>query len=152
MNTNNEFIESLFSKNRAMTVQDFNRVIHQIADDIGNVNVSPKVLHELYLLTSKSKKIEANEILPNVVTLNSKIILSTERKQIRTLRIVLPHDIKEKEDISVYSPLGIACLGSKEGDYVFVKKIDDEQRFLIEKIIFQPEKAASRNSLMALGR
>jgi hypothetical protein len=140
MNQKNEIIPSLFLKERAITVQDFNRLTNQIADDIGNDLVSPKVLHELYLLTSKSRKIEAHKILPDVVTLNSKIILSTESKRIRILRIVLPHDIKEKEDISVYSPLGIACLGSKEGEYVFLKKADTEQRFFIEKIIFQPEK------------
>ena len=140
MNRNIEIMASLFSNERAITVRDCNRLINQMTDDVGNVRVAPKDLHELYLLTSKSKKFGSNEISPDVVTLNSKIVLSTESKRIRLVKIVLPHEIEEKGDISVYSPLGIACLGSKEGDYVFVKSLDKEKQFLIEKIIFQPEK------------
>ena len=140
MNTNNEIITSLFSKERAITVQDCSRLINQISDDIGNVHVSPKNLHDLYLLTSKSKKFGSNEISSDVVTLNSKVVLITESKIIRLIRIVLPNKIEHKNDISVYSPLGIACLGSREGDTVFVRNVGQDNGFLIEKIIFQPEK------------
>lgn len=145
MDINNERFESLSLKERAITVQDCSRLINQISNDVGNVRVSPKDLHELYLLTSNSKKFKSNEISHDVVTLNSKIVLSTESKSIRFIRIVLPQEIEMKDDISVYSPLGIACLGSKEGEYIFVKNINTEKRFLIEKIIFQPEKEKMYN-------
>jgi transcription elongation GreA/GreB family factor len=54
--------------------------------------------------------------------------------------IVLPGDIKNRNDVSVYSPIGLACLGAKEKDFVNIKFKNATQRLFIEKIVFQPEK------------
>ncbi len=140
MNSKNVVLANMLWNERAITVKDCNRLMNQITDDVGMDHVSPKGLHALYLLTVQSKKFGSNDISPEVVTLNSDIILSAEGKQKQLVRIVLPESVERKHDVSNYSPAGIACLGAKEGDYVSFKKENDWQQFRIEKIIFQPEK------------
>lgn len=121
---------------KAISSGDFNRLMNQINDDIGKAHVHPNRLHALYLLLTKSKKFEKIQNNKNRVTINSELILSSEHKQKDIFRIVLPDDIHLKNDVSVYSPIGIACLGARENDYVYIK--DTNQKLLIEKVFPRP--------------
>ena len=76
----------------------------------------------------------------DVITMNSEFILSTDSFQKQLVKVVFPEDIKGKHDISVYSAIGIACLGAKEKSYVSVNQKKYEQALFIEKIVFQPER------------
>ncbi len=136
----NQQIMNMFWENKAITNKDFGRLISQITEDVGRSHVLPNGLHTLYLLLKKSKIYEPLDIPNNIVTINSKIILSSESRQKLFVSIVLPGDIKNRNDVSVYSPIGLACLGAKEKEYVNVNFKNHTQRFLIEKIVFQPEK------------
>lgn len=127
-------------KEKALTIRDYGRLQNRLSEDIGKAHVSPLGLHTLYLLAANSKKIDSNKIPDDVVTLNSEFILSTDSFQKQLVKIVFPEDIKGKHDISVYSAIGIACLGAKEKSYVYVKQNTSEQKLLIEKIVFQPER------------
>lgn len=131
---------NMFWEKKAITNKDFGKLINQITEDVGRLHVSPRGLHSLYLLLKKSKIYESLDIPYNIVTINSKIILSTESGQKQFVTIVLPGDIKNRNDVSIYSPIGLACLGAKEKDYVNVNFKNNTQRFLIEKVVFQPEK------------
>jgi hypothetical protein len=128
------------SMSRHLTCKDYSCLINLISDDLGKAHVSPHGLHMLYLMTENSTKSNSNVIPGNLVTLKSEIILTNDKMQKKLVRIVLPMDIENENDISVYSPIGIACLGKRKKDFVFVKHNDDSQKFLIEEIIFQPEK------------
>lgn len=86
------------------------------------------------------KKYDFHEIPSDVITMNSEFILTTERFQNRLVRIVFPDNIKSKHDISLYSTIGMACLGAKENCYVYANLATSVQKILIEKIIFQPER------------
>lgn len=130
----------MFWENKAITNNDFGRLIGQITEDIGRSHVPPSGLHSLYLLLKKSKIYQSLNVPKNIVTINSKIILSTENKHKHFVTIVLPGDIKNRNDVSVYSPIGLACLGAKEKDFVNIKFKNATQRLFIEKIVFQPEK------------
>lgn len=126
---------------RNMTYKDYGCLINLITDNLHKVDVSPDDLHALYLVAVNSKKYNSTNIPGNIVTLNSEILLTDEKKQRQKVRIVLPIDIKNKNDKSVYCPLGIACLGKKEKDFVYVKQKNGIKKLQIEKIEFQPEKA-----------
>lgn len=125
--------------NKSITKKDYSKLINQLTDDVGKSYIQPTGLHSLYLLLKKSKIYESLDIPKNIVTINSKIILSTESGYKQIVSIVLPGDIENRNDVSIYSPIGLACLGAKEKDYVHVNFKSTTQRFLIEKIVFQPE-------------
>lgn len=136
-------IEDLNKNNwRAKTITntDYGRIVNRINDDIGKDRFSPNDLHALYLLAANSKKNDSNSIPNNVVTINSEIILICEKRIKRIVRIVFPQHMESIDDVSVYSPLGVACLGAREKDYVIVEHNDSMKRFIIDKIIFQPER------------
>jgi len=124
---------------KSITKKDYSRLINQITGDVGKAHIPQANLHALYLLLANSKKYESLNIPGNIVTINSKIILTSENNQKQLVKIVLPKDVKCINDFSVYSPIGIACLGAEEKDYVYVKYKNSTQKLLIEKIVFQPE-------------
>lgn len=130
----------MFWENKAITNNDLGKLISQITQDIGRSHVPPRGLHSLYLLLKKSKIYQSLNVPKNIVTINSKIILSTENEHKHFVTIVLPGDIKNRNDVSVYSPIGLACLGAKEKEYVNVDFKSVTQRLFIEKIVFQPER------------
>lgn len=125
---------------RQITNKDYSRLINQIRNDIGKKHITPSRLHLLYLLASTSKKVDSSSIPDNVITLNSEIILVSDEKNKQQVRIVLPQDVNGKNDISVYSPIGIAILGRKEKDFVTIKNNNSSLQIQIEKLVFQPEK------------
>lgn len=127
-------------KERSLTNSDYFSLLNHISDDIGKADVAPCGLHTLYLLAANSKKIESHRIPADVVTINSEFIVSADNFQNRLLRVVFPENINDKNDISVYSAIGMACLGAKEKSYVYVSQSASVQKLLIEKIIFQPER------------
>lgn len=126
---------------RAITDKDYYKIMNLVSKDIGKTQVLPYSLHKLYLFATNSKKYESRKIPKNVVTLNSEVILVNNDHEKQFVKIVLPENINSKHDISVYSPLGLACIGAKENDFLYVPYQNSPQKLFVEKIIFQPEKA-----------
>ncbi|MFO7445147.1 MAG: hypothetical protein R6W90_02225 [Ignavibacteriaceae bacterium] len=127
-------------ESKIITISDYNRILEHIKNDIGNINVLPDVLHHLYLLLYYSKKYLSESVPDSVVTMNSKFELVIDNKSPQIFKIVFPEDVKEKGDISVYTSLGTACLGSTEDSYI---SYFDGTKFLnahICRLVFQPEK------------
>jgi regulator of nucleoside diphosphate kinase len=125
---------------RQITNKDYNRLINQITNDLGKKHITPSRLHSLYLLAATSRKVDSFNIPDNVITLNSEIILVSDDKNKQQVKIVLPQDVNDKNDISVYSPIGLAILGRREKDFVTIKNNNSNLQIQIEKLIFQPEK------------
>lgn len=123
---------------KAITNEDHHRIIDLISSDVGRSYILPTALHKLFLFATNTKRYHSNEIPKNVITLHAEFILTTESYKKQLVRIVLPKDIKEQHDVSVYSPIGVACLGAREKDQVIIKYKDFKQKLLIEKIISQP--------------
>jgi transcription elongation GreA/GreB family factor len=142
----NQQNEKSFSVNgKAITDMDYARIMNLVSQDIGKTHVLPESLHKLYLYAANSKKFKPQRIPNNCVTLNSEIILSNEDNQKQLVKIVLPQNIYGKHDISIYSLLGLACIGAKEHDFIYVNYGDTKQKLLIEEIVFQPEKEKKFN-------
>ena len=130
---------------KMITYSDYGKIVNHIKNDIGNLRVCPSCLHALYLVATQSKKYDSHDIPDNIITINSEVILATDRLHKRQVKIVLPQDVCTKDDISVYHPLGVACLGAREGDQISVKESNKKQKFYVNKLFFQPEKEKAFN-------
>lgn len=145
MENNNEEITKYTWRTKNLTNTDYGRIVNRINDDIGKGHFPPDGLHSLYLLATNSKKHDSCSLPNDVVTINSEILLVSDKGCKRLIRIVFPQHMKSIDDISVYSPLGVACLGAREKDSVFVKHKDSLKRYVIARMVFQPERAKAFN-------
>ncbi|GAF02999.1 GreA/GreB family elongation factor [Saccharicrinis fermentans] len=131
----------VFSWNeKAITHKDYDKIMHLLREDVGKAHVSPSSLHRLYLFAVNSVKYDSNDIPKDVVTLNSEVLLANADHQRQLVKIVLPEKIHGRHDISVYSLLGLACIGSRESECLQVQHHNSKQKLFVEKIMFQPEK------------
>jgi len=88
--------------------------------------------------------IVAPEAIPsNTVTMNSSVILrDVEQSKEKTITLVFPADADiDAGAISVLAPVGTAILGFKEGDVIEWPVPSGLRRFLVEKVLYQPEAA-----------
>lgn len=91
----------------------------------------------------RASRVKPEEILEFVVTMNSKVRLR-EMKSNRMIEITLvyPKDADvNMQKVSVMAPVGIVILGCKEGDIVELPVPTGTIRYVIEKVIYQPEAA-----------
>jgi len=88
--------------------------------------------------------VEPDEMLPDVVTMNSTVQLRPIRsKEVETYTLVYPKDANIAEDkLSVLAPIGTAILGNRVGDSVQWQVPSGLIQFKIEKLLFQPERDA----------
>lgn len=79
----------------------------------------------------------------NTVTMNSSVILrDVEQSKEKTITLVFPADADiDAGAISVLAPVGTAILGFKEGDVIEWPVPSGLRRFLVEKVLYQPEAA-----------
>ena len=127
-------------KKKLFTKFDFQRLQKIINDkhvlddqDAGDVNTLQ------YYLTH-SKLVDSTEIRPNIVTMNSKFSLKNignGKKEVYSL--VFPNDSgDDKTKINVFSKIGAQILGSSIGTVIQTSPTDN-QYFVIEEILYQPE-------------
>ncbi len=85
--------------------------------------------------------VTADKVPPNVVTMNSKVLLRNEQSSEEvTYTLVFPDDADiTARAISVLAPIGMAILGYAEGDVVEWQVPSGKRQFLVEKILYQPE-------------
>lgn len=125
---------------KSVTVTDCSRIITHLYDDIGNKNVEPKLLHQLYLTISSGKRYYSENIPGDIVTMNSELYVLLNNREKKKIKIVYPEDAKSANDISIYSSLGAACIGAHENSTIHYNDNQGHNQVKIEKIIFQPEK------------
>jgi regulator of nucleoside diphosphate kinase len=91
----------------------------------------------------KSKVVKSADVPPNVVTMNSRVLLRhLERQKSEEYVLVFPRDADEKTSkISVLSPIGTAMIGCRVGHVFEVKTGDGAIGMMVEKILYQPEAA-----------
>lgn len=95
---------------------------------------------------TRAQIMTSEAIAPDVITLNSRARLrDLENSDILEFAIVMPERVDvEGGKISVLAPLGMAMLGYREGDTFEWEMPGGKSRFLVEKVLFQPE-AAEKN-------
>lgn len=87
--------------------------------------------------------VDPENIDPDVATMNSVIkFTDIESGKDMQLKIVYPEesDIKKRQ-VSILAPVGMALLGYRKGDIVEWNVPGGRKKFLINEILYQPEKS-----------
>ncbi len=125
---------------------DFER-IEQTFEQYNNPDESER--HIIELLKQQlhhSKLVDPKKIRSNIVTMNSKFILTNLGNGIKEeYHLVYPDDSDfKKKKISVLSGIGAQLLGSTIGT-VIKENSFSEKYYMIESIVYQPEAAGHYN-------
>lgn len=89
----------------------------------------------------RAKIVDSRVVPANVVTMNTRLVLEDlDGRREMEFALVFPADADaDAGRVSVLSPVGTAVLGYAEGDTVEWTVPAGERRFLIKKILYQPE-------------
>jgi regulator of nucleoside diphosphate kinase len=100
-------------------------------------------LEDLTAELSRAKVVDSREIPPNVVTMNSKVLLcDVDTGERMTYSLVFPKDADIGSGaISILAPVGTAILGYGESNTIEWPVPSGKRRIKIEKILYQPEAA-----------
>jgi hypothetical protein len=137
---NTNYMAFMASDSKSITLSDYGRILNLIQNDLGNNQVPLQILHHLYIMTATSRKYYPERIPEDVVTMNSEIILILDNNRKQKIKIVFPRDVKGPDDVSIYTPMGAACLGAHEKSEICFFDGNSVNRAIIEKVLFQPEK------------
>ncbi|WP_179402136.1 GreA/GreB family elongation factor [Burkholderia guangdongensis] len=102
----------------------------------------PRFQQMLDTLLERADIVQADAIKSNVVTMNSRVTLIDESSQDQTTwTVAYPGDANlEQGRLNVFSPVGIALLGTHRGERVDVLQPDGtKKRMKIADIVYQPE-------------
>ncbi len=85
--------------------------------------------------------VDAHQVSPNVVTMNSRALLRLDDADLE-VALVYPHDADGSAGkLSVFSAIGTAILGYREGDAIDWPLADRHCHIQIGKLLYQPEAA-----------
>ena len=89
------------------------------------------------------KPINSKKVAPTVVTMNSKVaVKNLLMNKTFTFELVYPDAVDiSNNKISIFSPIGASMFGHSQGDEFAWIGGNGKNKFLIEKIIYQPESA-----------
>ena len=104
-------------------------------------------LDDLATELARAKLVKSKKVPPNVVTMNSKVILhDLDTSEDLTYCLVFPSEADiDSGAISVLAPVGTAILGYSEGNEIEWPVPSGKRRIRIEKILYQPEAAGDFN-------
>lgn len=106
---------------------------------------SREYLRDLEQELNRAHVVSPNEVPPDVITMNSKVLLkdlTSGEEMIYTLVYPAEADLME-DKISILAPVGTAILGYRVGDVLDWKVPDGLVQLKVEKIIYQPEAAGN---------
>lgn len=101
-------------------------------------------IEDLEFELDRASIVAPEEMPPDVVTMNSKVIFRMESSNTEfALTLVYPGEVADGEgEISVLAPVGSALLGLREGDEIsWPKPGGGLLKVRILKVIYQPERA-----------
>jgi regulator of nucleoside diphosphate kinase len=108
-----------------------------ILDDISN----KEYMRDLDTELSRAEVVNAGQLPPGVITMNSKILLLLDGSE-EEVSLVYPHETDVSRNmISVLSPIGTAILGYSEGDSIEWKVPSGVTKVEVKKVLYQPETA-----------
>ncbi|WP_018229360.1 bifunctional GNAT family N-acetyltransferase/nucleoside diphosphate kinase regulator [Methyloversatilis universalis] len=85
--------------------------------------------------------VEPQQVKPDVVTMNSRAVLHLDDEEVE-VALVYPQDADGSDNrLSVYSSIGTAILGYREGDAIDWRTPYRTRRIRIERVLYQPEAA-----------
>ncbi|HNY66377.1 MAG TPA: nucleoside diphosphate kinase regulator [Deltaproteobacteria bacterium] len=115
--------------------------IIEVAEEFGGHG--RKDLESLEEELENAEIVSPEDMPPDVVTMNSKVVLRDVRTSERmTYTLVFPKDANiDSGAISVLAPIGTAILGYAKGDIIEWPVPSGVRRICIEEVLYQPEAA-----------
>ncbi|MGC1242027.1 MAG: GreA/GreB family elongation factor [Chryseosolibacter sp.] len=127
-------------KTMHITVNDYQRIT-ELTELPALQKRDPVIADRLFRELKVAKRFPQNKISKSIVTMNSRALLKELKSGRETeITIVYPQDadIREKK-VSLFSPIGVALLGCREGDIASWRVPAGVGRFKVEKVLYQPE-------------
>jgi regulator of nucleoside diphosphate kinase len=123
-----------------VTEEDKTR-LQKIVSDIVQHSINGKEhVRHLEAELENAKVVAPGRVPPDVVTMNSKVLLSIGDSEEDSYTLVYPKEADFSDNkISVLAPIGTAILGYKEGDIVKWAVPDGVEEIRVIKILYQPE-------------
>ena len=128
---------SVMEKTMFITVDDYERLIGLIEVRNRDSEIADRLMKEL----KSARTLPQNKISENIVTMNSRARLR-EINSGREIEITVtyPEQADNRQQmVSVFSPIGVALLGCREGDITSWRVPGGIGRFKVEKVLYQPE-------------
>ena len=132
----------IMEKTMHITVNDYQRITVLI-EFAALQSKSPEIADRLMKELKVAKTFPQDKISGNIVTMNSRVLLKeiTSGREVE-ITITYPQEADSREQkVSVFSTIGVALLGCREGDITSWRIPGGIGRFKVEKVIYQPEAA-----------
>ena len=127
--------------NIVLTQNDYIRLKRLYADLSGAAQSPSSTLTDLEEVLDVARIVHSDEIPPNVVTMNSRVLIEDVHNRAQeSVTLVYPAktDVASRH-ISVLSPVGMALLGEAEGAQVELPVPHGTRRIRILNVLYQPE-------------
>ena len=125
-----------------LTELDAVRLERALMEVLQSAGAEPQGAAELEALLDNAAIVPSASIDPDVVTMNSTVVLEARPSGERTtLSLVYPKDVDpERSRVSVLSPVGRALLGARVGDLIRVLVPGHaERQLVVAELTYQPE-------------
>ena len=125
-----------------LTELDAVRLERALMEVLQSAGAEPQGAAELEALLDNAAIVPSASIDPDVVTMNSTVVLEARPSGERTtLSLVYPKDVDpERSKVSVLSPVGRALLGARVGDLIRVLVPGHaERQLVVAELTYQPE-------------
>lgn len=107
-----------------------------------NHEPDPEPLRALDRELDRAKPVRAEEIPPDVVTMNSKLRMTDlQTGKQRMVTVVYPEEASDDDRVSILSPLGTALLGYRVGDEIQWETPTGVLHLRVDELLYQPEAA-----------
>lgn len=125
-----------------ITKLDKEKLEQIIDEEIFTCVKEEKLFRNLEKELNKAILISPQDLPENIITMDSKAIIQLDGEEME-ISLVYPQDSDwESNKLSIFSPIGTALIGYKEGDTVEWELPNGEKtKIYIKKVLFQPEAA-----------
>ncbi len=122
---------------------DKERIEKVLINMSGTSRISDQSAHRLQCELCRAIIVEPQEISGDVITMNSKALLQLDEDEME-VSLVYPQDADlNAMRLSIFSPIGTAILGYKEGHTVEWDVPSGTSKIHIKKVLYQPEAAGA---------
>jgi len=123
-----------------VTINDYERITDMIESASRHAKI-PVAVDRLLTNLRSARMLPQENISGDIITMNSRARLTelSSGKEVE-ITVTYPEDADNlSKKISVFSPIGIALLGSKVGDTVSWKVPSGIGQFRVDRVTYQPE-------------
>src|ERR1041385_2431667 len=129
----------------AHDMEQLKKLLDEEKDRHGYGNGRGEHLKGLEAELNRSKRVAADKVPPDVITMHSKAqLIDLESGEELIYTLVFPHEADIRQDkISVLAPIGTAMLGYRVGDMFEWPVPDGIRRLHVKGVLYQPEAAGA---------